>query len=107
MLDMHKISRQISQDLQSGYYPEVVRINLDSITPDIEQAERPKIINLFDTIAKRKLHPKSSVTEDNSIESLYDYNLVCSDCGNKPIFDGHNNRYICPICDKNKTIFDF
>ena len=103
---MHQICREINQDLQSGYHPKVIRINFESITPDINKDERPKIINLFDGIAKEELHQNTTIYEDNSIKSLYDYDLVCSSCNNKPLFDEQNDEYYCAFCER-QSIFNY
>ena len=105
MIDMHQICREIKHDLQPGYHPNTIRINLDSVTPDIHKDERPKIINLFDSIAKERLHQNTTIYEDNSISELYDYDLVCSQCEQKPLFDEQESEYYCASC-KN-SVFDY
>jgi len=105
MLDMRKICSEIDQEIPVGYHPEVIKVNLDSVTPDINQTERPKIISLFERIAKDHLHENTIVEENNSIESRYDYQIVCSSCNNKPMYDTQKEEYYCGNC--NKSIFNY
>jgi len=105
MIDMEGICLSVEEEIPVGYHPEVIKVNLDSVTPDISEKERPKVINLFERIAKDHLHENTIVEENNSIESRYDYDIVCSSCNNQPLFDEQKEEYYCGNC--NKSIFNY
>ena len=105
MLDMKGICIKIDKEIPVGYHAEVIKVNLDSVTPDINETERPKIISLFERIAKDTLHENTIVREDNSIEPLYDYDIVCSSCNNTPLFDEQKEEYYCSNC--KKSLFNY
>lgn len=97
MIDMTHISRQIEAVIPEGYRVDQIRVNLDSITPDIREEERDEIVDQFQRIAHNHLSSDLSVTQDSSLPELWDFDMV-HECGRKPLYDSQNEEPYCPIC---------
>lgn len=103
-LDMTHISRQIDSVVPEGFRVELIRVNLECVTPDIREEEWGEIIDQFERIAHNHLSSDLSVTQDSSLPELWDFDMVHS-CGRKPLYDDRSSEYYCPIC--TDSIFDY
>lgn len=105
-LDMNEISREIERSVSDGFECDKILVNLDQHVPDIQQEERPKVINRFEINARDILHDSVSVEENNDIDGLIHYSVQCDSCGSEP-FTADNESY-CPFCEKeDKTLMDY
>lgn len=108
MIDMREINKEIKQDTPSGFQVDTLLVDLSHHTPDIEEEEQPKVIDLWSRIAVEQFGECITLSGKENLDSLIEPRYACSDCSSEPMRDRSEEEYYCPFCfDTKETLMDY